>query len=399
MTKNTDLLEKNDATQKSTYNPRLECSDNRVYYGDSSEVNPLGYRDYNDYIKSLKKTQSMNGFDPEYKDFVHYIIGITHKIWEEKSIGYIYKVYHNDVTMHLGSSNVTGINTVIAGTLQTLHAFPDRKLFGENVVWSGNERDGFYSSHKIQSVSTNLGDSAFGSATGKRIVFRTTVDCFVHSNRIVEEWLVRDNLYIVQQLGLDPHEVAKKMALNEGQQKGFQTHFGLGETINGQLSPSLHRREFNNFEIGDFVLDVYNKLWELREFDQVRMLYSHNASVTFICDKDLIGYQQIQGMLISLFSSFPNARFIVDRVTINERELPNSWDVSVRWRLQGIHEGIGYFGQPSGAPIEILGINQLRVENGLVTREWITFDGLDVLKQIYAYKAYMAVEQPSEPLE
>ncbi len=46
--------------------------------------------------------------------------------------------------MHCGSSNLVGIKDVISNTLQTLHAFPDRRLIGQNVIWSNFGADGFY---------------------------------------------------------------------------------------------------------------------------------------------------------------------------------------------------------------------------------------------------------------
>lgn len=380
--------EENNFSKKYSQN-KINEKDNRLFYGDSQEVNQFSHMDYSDYIKSLKKQQNLDGFDSIYKDFVHYILSITHKIWEEKSIGYIYDTYHNNVKMHLGSTNQTGINSVIAGTFQTLHAFPDRKLFGENVIWSGNDKDGFYSSHRVQSISTNLGESEFGPATGKKVFFRTTIDCFVHSNRIIEEWLVRDNLYIVEQLGIDPHEFAKSEVEKQNLQtnKRLDNEFGKSEANNGQLRPEVYSSNSQEFEIGDFIMGYFNRVWERRLFDYVRVYYGKEAVSHFICDKDLIGYQQIQGMLISFFASFPNAKFIVERVTCNERQNTNSnsWDVAVRWRILGINEGIGYFGKPSGCPVEVLGISHLIIEDEKITEEWITFDGLDVLKQIYSY--------------
>lgn len=359
-------------------------SNRKVNYGNSQEVNKLGFSDYNDFLKNGERKQSMNGFDPQYLDIVDYILKITHQIWEERGIGVIYKTYHNDVTMHCGSFNIQGINSVISNTLQTLHAFPDRRLIGENVVWSGNDKEGFYSSHRIISTATNLGDSSFGSATGKKVSFRTTVDCAIHSNRIYEEWLVRDNLYIVQQLGFDAHEIAKSLAKNSiGKASALQLSYGLSETMNGQLLPDVYESKSSQFEIGDFIFEMYNKVWEWRLFNHVKDFYTENAVVHYICDKDLVGYNQIQGMFVSLFASFPNAKILIDRVTCNQRDNKNDWDVSVRWRLQGIHEGLGYFGKPSQAPVEILGINQLRVQNQKIVEEWFMFDGLDVLKQIY----------------
>lgn len=356
----------------------------KVFYGNSQEVMRVASNDYSILHQVRERKQDMEGFDDDYSDIVDYIIKITHRIWEEKGIGLIYKYYHNNVTMHTGYSNSQGINEVISGTLQTLHAFPDRRLVGENVIWSGNDKEGFYSSHRIISTATNLGDSGYGSATGKKLVFRTIVDCFVNANRISEEWLVRDNLYLVKQLGFDPGEVAKRLAAASGRKtSALQSRFGVGETMEGQLAPWIYTPSSKRFDIGEFVLEMYNKVWEWRLFNHVRTFYADNAVVHYICDKDLVGYHQIQGMLVSLFASFPNARFLVERVTCNQRDTEDGWDVAVKWRLQGLHEGIGYFGHPSGKPVEILGITHLRVKHEKVIEEWLVFDGLDVLRQIH----------------
>jgi len=363
-----------------------ECNSwkNIVFYGDNNEVFRLGCNDFNVMVQQKKRTQSMAGFHEHYVDIVDYIIRCTHSIWEERGIGNIYTHYHNNAQLWC-PAHIEGIETVISGTLQTLHAFPDRKLVGQNVIWSGNDKDGFYTSHRISSTATNLGDSSFGPATGKKLRFRTVADCKVFANRIYEEWLVRDNLYIVQQLGYDPVEVAKRFARESAAKNktALQENFGIGEAREGQYEPELYKRRFDKFEIGDFILEMYNKVYEWRLFNHVKTFYAENAVVHYICDKDLVGYTQIQGMLISLFASFGNARFIVERVTCNQRDNANDWDMAVRWRILGIHEGIGYFGKPSGRPVEILGISHLRVLDEQIIEEWITFDGLDVLKQIH----------------
>jgi hypothetical protein len=64
---------------------------------------------------------------------------------------------------------------------------------------------------------THLGDDAFGPATGRRAQVTTIADCVVRENRIIEEWLVRDNAHLVAQLGLDPWTLARQQA--EGDSK------------------------------------------------------------------------------------------------------------------------------------------------------------------------------------
>lgn len=366
----------------------------KVFYGDSKEVNAVRYADYNDYVKNKEKKQELKGFDPEYNDFVDYIIKITHRIWEEKGIGIIYDTYHNNVTMHAASQNITGIKEVISGTLQTLHAFPDRRLIGQNVIWSAFDKNGYLSSHRIISTATNLGDSSFGPVTGKKINFRTTVDCAVENNRIHEEWLVRDNLWMVKQLGFDPHEVAKAWAkASAGKTPALQSRFGLSESMNGQFMPEIYTAKDSS--VGELMLEMTSRIYNYKLFNEVKKYYHENAVVHYICDKDLAGYDEIQGMLISLFASFPNAGFNVERVTCNERDKKDEWDVAVRWRIKGLHEGMGFFGKPSGKPVDILGINHYHIAGNKVKEEWITFDGIDVLRQIYleADDKYYKVEE------
>lgn len=353
----------------------------KVFYGDSSQVTPVGAYDYNDFSVQTKREQKMPGFDPQYRDFVDYIMKITHQIWEEKGIGVIYDTYHNNITMHCGSTNLVGIKDVISNTLQTLHAFPDRRLIGQNVIWSPMGPEGFLSSHRILSTATNLGQSNFGPATGKKINFRTVVDCATTNNRVHEEWLVRDNLWIVTQLGLDPHALAKEMAHTRQRRTGLQGSYGLCESMEGQFMPQRYIARDNG--VGERVLEMANHIYACKYINEVKDYYHDNAVVHFVCDRDLNGYDEIQGMLISLLSCVPNGSFEVERVTCNQRPGENGYDVAMRWRLRGLNEGIGFFGAPSGKPLEIMGINHLYVLDGKIREEWFTFDGLDVLCQMY----------------
>ena len=45
---------------------------------------------------SEAKRQAMAGFEDTYVNIVDYIVRITHRIWEEKDIGYIYDTYSHD---------------------------------------------------------------------------------------------------------------------------------------------------------------------------------------------------------------------------------------------------------------------------------------------------------------
>jgi predicted ester cyclase len=383
-TNKTTSIEKKAEPQKKIKKP--ERSTNFIFYADANDVNMIDAKDDYDYInieETEQKKQRMNGFNPEYNNIVDYIVKITRQIWKEKDIGLIYDTYSTSISVHKGLINSHGINEVISGTLQTLHAFPDRKGLGWSVLWSGDDEAGFFTSHRGRSVATHLGDSSlYGPATGKKVIFRTSADCMILNNKIYEEWLVMDTYHLVQQLGLDPVDIAKKIAKST-QKLSPSIQFGLKETAETGLPPKIFNPSSDEFEIGEFIQLVFNRVWARRSINLVREYYEENAVVHYVCNKDVIGVSEIQGMFISLFSSVPNGKVILERVTCNKRGSDSDWDVAVRWRIQGMHEGSGYFGNPSGKAIDIAGINHYKIRNEKIAEEWLLFDGMEVLRQIY----------------
>ena len=167
-----------------------------------------------------ERRMDLPGFDEEFVDLPHYIIKITDRIWHERQVETIHDYYSADCPIHTLGGDVNGAAQVIQNTYDTLASFPDRRLDGDNVIWSDDGNGHFYSSHLISSKMTNLGASEFGPATGRKILAHTIADCLCHENRIVKEWLVRDYAGIVIQMGRDIDEAAAKLAEDDAA-KGF----------------------------------------------------------------------------------------------------------------------------------------------------------------------------------
>ena len=110
----------------------------------------------------------MKGFDPKFKDLPDYTLKITREIWEERGIATLNHYYTPDIPMRFPEGLSIGNQRTINGTLATLAEFPDRELTGEDVIWSGNEDDGFLSSHRLLTMGTHTGGGYFGPPTGKR---------------------------------------------------------------------------------------------------------------------------------------------------------------------------------------------------------------------------------------
>ena len=100
----------------------------------------------------------MKGFDPKFRDFPDYIIGITKEIWEDRGIATLHEYYGEDMHLRMPLGSSRGNLGVIASTMGTLVEFPDRQLLGEDVIWSGNEDEGMLSSHRLYCTGTHLGE-------------------------------------------------------------------------------------------------------------------------------------------------------------------------------------------------------------------------------------------------
>ena len=155
-----------------------------------------------------QQTGKMAGFDPEFRDLEQYIRVITDRIWEGRHIDDIYRYYSDPCVVETPASVTTALEEVVNGTRATLAMFPDRRLLAEDIIQSGDAGGGYLSSHRIISTMTHAGDGAFGKPTGKRIHVRTLADCVCKDNRIVHEWLVRDQAAIARHIGIAPRELA-----------------------------------------------------------------------------------------------------------------------------------------------------------------------------------------------
>ena len=94
------------------------------------------------------RRQAMAGFDSDYVNIIDYIVRITHRIWEQRDVGYIYDTYSHDATVWDDHGLQFGRDKIVADTLHTTNAFPDIRLVADEVIWAGDADAGFHTSHR-----------------------------------------------------------------------------------------------------------------------------------------------------------------------------------------------------------------------------------------------------------
>lgn len=332
--------------------------------------------------RSGPRTMPLAGFDELYVDLPDYILRCTHRIWEQKDVGLIETHYSDDCPIHTMTGTAGGMASVIAGTLGTLAGFPDRTLYGEAVIWSGDDSAGYLSSHRITSHATHTGMSPeFGAPTGRSVVFTTIADCLCRENRIVEEWLVRDNSAIALGLGLKPSAIAAAQAAADRLAGQGRAPWRLAAIEAVRAAPATpFPDETPPQELAAFAGWVFDAIWNHRRLGLVRTAYANNARVQVPGGRRLFGHGETIGWLTALLASFPDARIAPEHVAVVETG--RGTEIAVRWRLAGHHAGPALYGAPSGEDVMILGVTHWTVRGGTIREEVTVFDEIALLRQI-----------------
>ncbi|MFK7801933.1 MAG: ester cyclase [Anaerolineae bacterium] len=331
---------------------------------------------------SAPEKPAMRGFDPKFRDIVDYIIKITHEIWEERAIGALYDYYATAMIIHTSDGDIVGRDKVVEGTIQTLAAYPDRRLYGDEVIWTGNDDDGWFSSHRLIHEGHNWGTSVYGPPTGKKVTYRAVADCAVKDNVIYEEWLVRDELALLSQLGLNGFDVAKAMvAKDQRPQRSFIVP-SEADRLRGQKAPEAPAPfDSTNFSVEQLVKTSIHEIWNWRLFNKVSDYYTEN----YICEgpsgRHLYGRNAYINYILSLMSPFPDLSVQVDHHCSLQQD-ERTHRAATRWTMRGTHKGPGVYGEPTGKQIQIIGVTHHLIVEGKFVQEWTVFDELVLLKQI-----------------
>jgi hypothetical protein len=333
-----------------------------------------------------KRRMAMRGFEPEYTDIVDYIVRITHRIWEEKEVGYIYDTYQHNCIVHGSMGDAHGREGVVAATLEWLAAFPERRVYADDVVWAGNEDDGFHTSHLVTSVGYNLGYTQYGPPTGNKVLVRAIANCLAKENLIFEEWLLRDEICLISQLGFDLDAIIDRQARALLALGALPLPAGDPERMRGQYAPQpLPARGGDAFDIEDFIRATYHEVWNRRMLNLVNKRFDLSHTCITNNNTKLQGPGERATAILNTLAMFPDAGVSVDHVYWTGDDA-QGYHVAVRWTLAGTHLGYGYLGAPSGARVRVMCLSQHRVKNGVFTQEFTLLDEMGIRRQIAAQR-------------
>lgn len=308
-----------------------------------------------------------------------YILGITFDIWEEGQVDLILRYYADDVVVYGLDGIVHGAAAMVEQTHATLHSFPGRLLIGDDVVWAGDTGQG-YSSHRVYSPMTNLGDTVFGPATGREVRVMNVADCEIRDGLITREWLLRDNLALVSQLGFDPVDTARIMSqrFQPEHREWLAQEFGRVSQADPEPRPAVALPGTTNDAA--FAQEVLNDCWVSGDTQRLETVYAPYCVLQRAPVRIVSGRRDLLTHYAAWRSVLPDARLTIDHVC-GQPFGADGRHIAVRWSVAGSQQA-GLSGcDARGQPLFILGVTHWRVLAGRIIFEWTVFDELALMAQ------------------
>lgn len=335
--------------------------------------------------KDLGPAQSLQGFDPTYRNIIDYIVRITYRIWEtnDREVEYIGECYSLDSQVFDDYGLQLGNQKIIVDTHHTTSAFPDIILDAEEVIWAGNDQIGFHTSHLTRISGTNTGSSRYGNATGKTVNFLVLANCVALQNDIFLEHVLYNTSAMLQQLGIDPWEESARLVKNPP--AGWPRSQENWDQLRSATSPAIpisQAEPITEFDPDTFTREIHDNVWNGNQSAIINS-YAENLLFEGATERIFSGRTAYRYYVNELRSVFPDLQLQVDEVYWMGNEL-DGWLISTRWSAEGTHLGKGIYRSPSGKTCQMWGITQWQVLNGIVQKEWQLFNELDLMMQILA---------------
>ena len=337
----------------------------------------------------MTREEQLSGIDPAtyapYDDPRDYITSWTDRIWISRGLGHLRDHYAPDVKVHTAYGETYGFDHVMRNSIQRMSAFHNRGGGHDDVVWEQRGTDGFISSHRVLNNATHNGFWTYGPPTGRQWINRGTAHCLVRGGKVVEEWVMRDEFSVLQDMGLDPFEIAGQLAERSPVLGGAVEVGGSGafagrypDPVRAGMSGERPRRFDAECAM---VAEMFDRVWNGRYMDEIPRSFADTVAIQTVRLRRAVGISHYQNELIDLLAAFPDGQ-----VEVRDFAVHHSPDIGLRvaaiWLLRGTYSGVPAYGPVNQAPVAVLGSSHFEFRRGKIIREWRMYDEIAVIAQI-----------------
>jgi len=329
-----------------------------------------------------ERVQPMRGYEDTYVDIIDYVIRVTDRIWEDQDVGYIYDTYRAGCCVYDDGGPKYGVERVVEGTMQSINAFPDSRHYADDIIWAGNEDEGFATSHRAINVGHHLGPWRWGEPTGSKINLWVIANCVSEENQFFEEWVLYNDVARLHQCGIDVRAAAREYGNSGASLPLGERELTEIERLQGGRPPERYPAAAGTgFDVDHFVRALFQDTYNRRDLSAIDRAYVPNVRWHGGSLREGYGRADVRRFARGLMATFPDLGLHVDEVYWmgNEAE---GFSVSVRWTAIGTHRGHGPYGVPTGRRVHLWGLDQLYIRDGRIVEQWALFNEFDVLGQL-----------------
>ncbi|TFB71851.1 hypothetical protein E3O06_11345 [Cryobacterium glaciale] len=328
------------------------------------------------------RRQPMRGYEVRFTDIVDYCVDVTDRIWEDQDVGYIYDTYANGVRIHDDRGWKYGVEAVVEGTIATINAFPDSRHYADDVIWAGDEDQGFVTSHRALNIGHHTGPYKWApQPTGKEIRIWVIANCVSKENLFYEEWVLYNTAARLLQLGVNVTEAAQTYAIAGGARLDDHQLSEVDRLLSGRKPTRYELPPAGAFNVEHAVRALFHDVYNRRDFSAIDRLYSQSVRWHGTSNREGRGRSAVRGMARNLLATFPDLGLSVDEVYWMGND-DDGYSVSVRWSAAGTHRGLGLYGAPTNRRAFVWGISQLYFQQGRIVEDWSLFNEFDVIAQL-----------------
>lgn len=167
-----------------------EWADQSRSSGNQSPGRTLQSDIHSDRIKELEKIiESVEIKTAE--DVKTFFRAYTELVWDFKMAGRIDEFCTDDLYVDLGNWNLlNGRDAYVTHCLEFMAMFPDLKVTMDNIIVTGNAKDGFNVFRRMRFAGSNIGVNSRGPSTGKSLGDNCLCLSYVNFSQMNGEWLM-----------------------------------------------------------------------------------------------------------------------------------------------------------------------------------------------------------------
>jgi hypothetical protein len=316
-------------------------------------------------------------------DVVRFVLQTTNEVWDQQRFDRIRDYFAEGFVSYGAEGREFGDRQALYDyALPRTAAFPDTKVFVDDLLWTGDEDRGFKTSHCFTVTSTNTGASEYGPPTGNRLRLTGIANCTIE--RVDGRWMYTEER-------AEDDQFAILRACTPGQSEtypdrpGRETESGdepdagsgsaasagtpVAERSSADTGPSdadVHVRwagdesgDGGDFDAAAHLTTLVDDLWNDRAVGAIDDYYAEDVVVEAASGRRLRDTTELRAEVLERLGAFPDLTVTVDDVMIVADG--DGYDSSVAYTATGTHAAPSKYGTASGRQVTFTGITNQKL--------------------------------------